>query len=107
MNFSVRAFVAYPSSPKLVGQSIRTVCSEFRKHRASWLLEPWEVNDVAGYCLTDPILEKISAATFLIADITGLNFNVAYEVAYAIGKKKRVFLVRNRSVRTDDKLIRD
>jgi hypothetical protein len=107
MPAEVKAFVAYPSSPKLVSESIREACSEFRKHRASWELIPWEVNDVAGYCLTDPILEKIGDATFVIADITGVNFNVVYEVAYAIGRRKRVFLIRNRTVETDEKLLRD
>jgi hypothetical protein len=103
----VIAFVAYPSSPKPIGESLRAVCTDFRRHRASWLLQPWEANDAAGYCLTDPILEKIGDADFIIADVTNLNFNVTYEIAYAIGRRKRVFLVRNRAIATDDKLIRE
>ena len=73
----------------------------------AWELVPWEANDVAGYCLTDPVLERIGSADIILADITRLNFNVTYEIGYAIGKQKRVYLVRNKALTPDDKLVRE
>jgi hypothetical protein len=43
----------------------------------------------------------------LIADVTCLNFNVVYEIGYAIGRNKRVFLIRNSSLQRDEALVRE
>src|ERR1017187_155089 len=100
-------FVAYPSLPKEIGESIRAACLEIKRQQPSSKIEPWEANQIAGYCLIDPILEKIRSSKVFIADITRLNFNVAYEIGYAIGLQKRVFLIRNKSVIADHQLVRE
>jgi nucleoside 2-deoxyribosyltransferase len=46
----------------------------------------------------DPIIEKIQTSDVLVADITKLNFNVMYEIGYAIGKSKRVLLIQNGTI---------
>ncbi len=43
----------------------------------------------------------------MVADITRLNFNVVYEVGYAIGVKKRAILVLNEAIISDDRLTRE
>jgi hypothetical protein len=70
--------------------------------KPSLTLEAWENNDIAGRCLVDPIREKIADADFVVADISKLNFNVVYEVGFSIGRRKRIFLIRNRNLREDD-----
>lgn len=57
--------------------------------------EPWEYNDISGTHLLSPILEGIDASPFVVADITYLNPNVVYEIGFAIGRKKKVLLIRN------------
>jgi hypothetical protein len=37
-----------------------------------------------------------------VADVSALNFNVAYEVGYAIGIGRRIVLTRNRSIASDE-----
>jgi len=103
----IHGFIAYPSTPKEIGESVRAACQEIRRQHPSLKLQPWEANDIAGYCLRDPILAQISAAKLLIADVTRLNFNVAYEIGYAVGLRKRVFLVRNKSITSDERLVRE
>lgn len=100
-------FFAYPSASKDISESIRATCLELKRQRPSSQLQTWEANDIAGYCLTDPIISQIRQSKLLIADITRLNFNVIYEIGYAIGLRKRVFLVRNRSVVSDQQLARE
>ena len=100
-------FVAYPFLPKEISDSIRTACVEIKRQLPSSRIEPWEANQIAGYCLIDPILEKIKSSQILIADVTRLNFNVVYEIGYAIGLKKRVFLIRNKSIISDPQLARE
>ncbi|MGA8477755.1 MAG: hypothetical protein WB696_07340 [Chthoniobacterales bacterium] len=75
--------------------------------KANHVLTPWESSDIAGYCLTDPILESIKVSDLLVADVTRLNFNVTYEIGYAIGREKRVFLICNKSIIRDEALIRE
>lgn len=106
-NAELTGFLAYPAKPKEIGQSIRAACEELKRQRPSWHLDPWEANDIAGYCLTDPILEQIRTSKILIADVTELNFNVAYEIGYAVGMQKRVFLVRNKAIASDERLVRE
>jgi len=54
--------------------------------------------------VTDPIFQNIRNAAYLLADITRLNFNVAYEIGYAIGCRRRVILLRNSAIASDDAL---
>ena len=41
------------------------------------------------------------------SDISVLNFNVTYEIGYAIGKGKRVLLTKNRSIQEGSPTIRE
>ncbi|MBI5687331.1 MAG: hypothetical protein HZC54_19835 [Verrucomicrobia bacterium] len=107
MATKLTGFVAYPSSLKEVQQSLSMLPEESAQRRSDLTIETWENNDVAGYCLIDPILEKINAADFLIADITRLNFNVLYEVGYAIGRSKRVLLLKNKAITSQSHLERE
>lgn len=54
-----------------------------------------------------PILDRISNAPALAADVTYLNLNVTYEVGFAIGQSKRVLLTRSRAFSGDIDLAND
>ena len=88
----ISAFFAYASTFREIGSAIARAQTDLLKRRPELSLRRWEENDVSGRALTDPIFEHISAANILIADITTLNFNVTFEIGYAIGLKKRVYL---------------
>lgn len=97
-------FVAYPSSPHDLVSPIRDGIADVNRY-GGFSLTGWEENDIAGRPLTAPIFQNIEAADFLIADITRLNFNVTYEIGYAIGRKKRIFLIRNKEFKNQQMLI--
>ena len=103
----MKAFIAYPYSPGQVRDAINSTVKRAWQLKPSLTLKPWEANDVPGRCLVDPILEELSNCDFLVADVSLLNFNVVYEIAYAIGRQKRVFLIRNQTIVSDDRLIRE
>ena len=103
----MKAFIAYPYSPPQVREAINATVKRAWQLKPSLTLKPWQANDVPGRCLVDPILEELSNCDFLIADVSFLNFNVVYEIAYAIGRQKRVFLIRNQTIVNDDRLIRE
>jgi hypothetical protein len=98
------AFVAYPSKDPALVAVIREGVGKAGARSDATQYEPWEFNDIAGAPLISPIIEKIADSSFVVADITFLNLNVVYEIGYAIGKRKRVFLIRKSDIRGDKDL---
>lgn len=90
-----KVFVAYPSAPAAVGQTISAGIEKGNSYCKRYDFQSWEQNDIAGRPLIVPIVTAIDEAPFLVADVTRANFNVAFEIGYAIGRKKRVVLTRN------------
>jgi hypothetical protein len=68
-------------------------------------VKPWVENDISGRFLRAPIIEAIDEAACLFADISVLNFNVTYEIGYAIGRSKRTILVRHTAIKADSAAI--
>ena len=97
----MKAFLAYPSSLPDVTQAINGAKRILSTSRRELELHLWEENDISGRPLTDPIFEGIAQADILIADITAMNFNVTFEIGYAIGLGKRVYLTRDRNFARD------
>jgi hypothetical protein len=98
------AFYAYPSTSAEITQTIQTAIDGFNATSATYNLAPWEKNDISGIPITAPIFSKISGGAFLAADVTYLNENVAFEIGYAIGIKKRVLLFVNSAHKSDREL---
>jgi hypothetical protein len=90
-------FVAYPSNPKQLGQTLQEASDQLNSLREI-SMELWEQVDIPGRFVVDGVLNKIDSSDFIIADITKLNFNVTFEIGYAIGKSKRVVLITNRAL---------
>lgn len=104
MTTTPRAFVAYTARDTLLARIISVGVSKANALTKDVRYTPWEISDVAGHPLTSPILEGIEGSKFIVADITYLNPNVVYEVGFAIGKEKRVFLIRSRAIEGDKKI---
>lgn len=103
-----KAFVAYSSrDADLAKMVFEGVGKANGKLRDVLRYEPWSFNDVAGTPLLSPIIDGIDDSRFIVADITYLNPNVVYEVGYAIGRSKRVFLICHSGIEGDRKTARD
>lgn len=90
-----RFFFAYPSEPSEIGSVIERVAVQLPN------VKTWKSMDIAGNFLGTSVLKEIESRDGLNADITRLNFNVTYEIGYAIGKHKRLVLIRNRALKSD------
>lgn len=97
----MKAFYAYPSSMVDVTQVIHAAKSILSATRRDLELQLWKENDISGRPLTDPIFEGIANADIFIGDITAMNFNVTFEIGYAIGLGKRVYLTRDGNIPRD------
>tara|TARA_R110002049_G_scaffold246586_1_gene420669 strand:- start:283 stop:2607 length:2325 start_codon:yes stop_codon:yes gene_type:complete len=94
----LNGFYAYPSQPAQIGHSIETAVKEHNKSQSQVTVNTWKQLDVVGHFISSEVLTGIDNADFLLADITSLNFNVTYEIGYAIGSGKRVLLTKNKSI---------
>ncbi|CAH6855463.1 conserved hypothetical protein [Vibrio chagasii] len=95
-------FYAYASSPAEIGQTIERAVKS-----SSSTVDTWQALDIPGHFISEKVLEGIDSCEFLVADISVLNFNVTYEIGYAIGKRKRVLLTKNRSIQEGTPSIRE
>jgi energy-coupling factor transporter ATP-binding protein EcfA2 len=91
-------FFAYPSVPAEIGQTIEQAVRTVNAG-SNVEVQTWRALDIPGHFISEKVLEGIDRCTFFVADISVLNFNVTYEIGYAIGKKKRILLTKNRSIK--------
>ena len=98
MSRILSCFFAYPSEPAIVGESIEQAIGNLKEKSGITVVRSWRENDIAGRFIADQVLQKISEQTALIADVTQLNFNVAYEIGFALAREKRVVLTRHKGV---------
>lgn len=101
------SFFAYPSEPTIVGESIEQAIGNLRDKSGITVVHSWRETSIAGRFIADQVLQKISDHTALIADVTQLNFNVAYEIGFALAKEKRVVLTRHKGITPHRPLVED
>jgi energy-coupling factor transporter ATP-binding protein EcfA2 len=89
-------FFAYASKPVHVGDTITAASARLRS--ASLKVIPWQELEIAGNFIRNQVLNAIEDCDLFIADLSVANFNVSYEIGYAIGTGKPILLVRNASV---------
>lgn len=90
-----KMFFAYPSSPSEIGIPIEAAIKEINLSTGKVL--SWRAMEIIGNFIADEIYSQIGSSIF-IADISRLNYNVTYEVGYAIGKGKEILLTKNASI---------
>ena len=102
----MKGFFAYPANPPQLAVTIQASLIEAKRFQSVNEVVDWSELDVAGHFIATEVLRGIDQADFLVADITTLNFNVTYEVGYAIGRGKRILIVRNEAYAKaqDDKI---
>ena len=89
------AFVAFPANPSWLYECISGAIKIANASDRRCVFRGWPDNDISGRPLSAPIQSGISEANFLVADVTTLNFNVTYEIGYAIGSNRRAILIKN------------
>lgn len=102
----LKGFFAYASNPSEIGQTIEAAVKSANMG-SEFIVETWRALDIPGHFISEMVIEGIDNCDFLVADISVLNFNVTYEIAYAIGKGKRVFITKNSSIREVSPTIRE
>jgi hypothetical protein len=90
-------FVAYPSSPLARAEAIETAIKNIQAGAVVDMLG-WRDLSVNGRVIISAICDEIRKRDLFIADVTGLNPNVLFELGYAIALRKRVWLLLDPSI---------
>src|SRR6266571_3748674 len=98
----VWVFYAYPSSPQALDECIENSLKELRSTRlindAAIRFKPWPSQSVAGKNVTAEITRNIDQARIFACDLTYANSNVVFELGYAIGRFKRIWISLNTTI---------
>ncbi len=98
----IDVFYAYPAEPLSVGESISEALKELKEspiiRQANVRFKPWPDMSIAGKSVISVITENIDRAEVFACDLTYRNLNVAFELGYAVGRFKRIWLSLNTGV---------
>ena len=92
----IDVFYGYPSTPPFVGESIENATNKLlassvvAQDRVNFRL--WPEIRTSGKVLAREIMKSIDEADVFACDLTYPNANVSFELGYAIGRLKRVFI---------------
>ncbi|MFC1490633.1 P-loop ATPase, Sll1717 family [Candidatus Latescibacterota bacterium] len=107
MNIELKGLIGYSSELPDIGYTINQALKQLKLKTKTRGLISWEENDIPGRFIGTEVMQAIDEGTIFIADITRLNFNVVFEIGYAIGRRKRVILVCNKAISNDTDMIRE
>lgn len=98
-------FFGYPWQPRTLSETLARAAG---KISATGLVttKTWEDLSVSGKVIIDVIAKEIRQASLSVFDVTDLNQNVLFELGYAIGSNRKVWLVRDDSRSDSNKQFR-
>ena len=94
MNNSNRVFFGYPSQPGILRDTVAEA-SRLIGETGLTEVETWETLKTGGQIIISKICEAIDRASLSCFDLTKLNQNVMFEVGYAIGANRPIWLTRD------------
>ena len=96
-----RVFYAFPNQPAALAETINNALRMLRMdpdiRRDNVRFTPWTDLTTGGKQLVATILSNIDRSDVFACDLTYVNSNVAFELGYAIGRFKRIWISLNTS----------
>ena len=96
INKSAATFL-YPSDPSTIALTIKETISKLKQLDSSRVWTSWEDLGISGQIIFCTICKSMRFSEFLITDVTTLNFNVMFEIGYALGLDLPVVPIRDTS----------
>lgn len=94
-------FAAYASEPATLSTTIDQAIEQLKRSKPNHRWQSWKELAVGGQIVFCEICRCIRFAKVFVADVTVLNFNVLFELGYAIGLEKPIRLLRDPSYARD------
>jgi len=100
----LEAFFIYPSQPSHLARTVSECVRQLQEHSSKESWKSWESLFVGGHIIFCEICKAIRVSKIVVANITQTNFNVLFELGYAIGLRRPVLPVRDSSYEKHKKL---
>ena len=78
-------FAMYASEPRFMADTIEAAVKRVRQHKAGQTWTTWRELNIPGQIIFCSICRALRATQRVVADVTTLNFNVLFEIGYALG----------------------
>ncbi len=95
---SKTGFFAYPNTPTHCGEFIERAITVINQETPDVALKSWKQLEIGGNFIISKILRQIETSDFVCADVTHINENVLFELGFAIGKRKPVWIIQDTSI---------
>ncbi len=87
-----KIFIAYSNEPATIGESIEEAAYQINDS-GIYTVTTWKNLSVAGHFIIDKICKGIEDCEIFICELTTLNYNVLFELGYAIGCEKKIIIL--------------
>lgn len=104
---STIVFFAYSSSPPQIAATLHTAAQKLGDAVRDWEIVPWTKLDISGQTIFCEICKALRRSATVVADVTTLNFNLMFEIGYAIGLGLPVVPVRDTSYLRDRRVFEE
>ena len=101
------ALFLYPNEPVIIAGTIEEATRQLRIAASGKRWFTWRDLGVTGQVIFCQICKGIRHTNFVVADVTTLNFNLLFEIGYAIGLGVPVLPVRDTSYVKDIKVFNE
>src|SRR4051812_25127964 len=91
------ALFLYPSKPEFVADTIEEAVSQLTKFSGNKKWLTWKDLEVQGQIVFCEICKAIRHTKLVVVDVTTLNFNLIFEIGYALGCGIPVLPIRDTS----------
>ena len=93
----------YPSNPAMIANTIESAVQELKVRAGSNDWRSWRDLATTGQIIFCQVCKAIRFAKLVVADVTTLNFNLLFEVGYAVGIGLPVLPIRDTSYSRDQR----
>ena len=95
------AVFLYPANPELMARTIETAAEILDKSNDDKRWRTWREFQSAGQIVFCTICKNMRFSNAIIADVTTLNFNLMFEIGFALGLEIPLLLIRDTSFMRD------
>jgi len=88
-------FFAYPGMPDIIAATIESAVDTLRTTNRKWNWTTWKMLPTPGQIIFCEICKTARNSAAVVCDVTTLNFNVLFELGYAIGLGLPVLPIRD------------
>jgi hypothetical protein len=94
----------YPSTPEIIANTIEAAVQQLRRMEGQDRWNSWKHLGITGQIIFCEICKALRFTELVVADVTTLNFNLLFEIGYALGLGLPVVPIRDTSYIRDQRI---